>query len=200
MIVSLQGKIQKLLINSLILDVNGVGYECMITMNTYDYLINKKDNKIQILTYHHITDSNQCLFGFIDEKERETFKLLISVSGIGPKTGIQLLSSISALELENRIKTGKVDLLTSISGIGPKTAKRIIIELKEKFMVLDENDMPIENNESFDSNYKDAQEALLVLGYTKRDIDTHLNKIIKEDDQLDTSEIIRLVLNKIGKK
>ena len=88
-----------------------------------DYLINKKDDKVLILTYHHITDSTQSLFGFIDNKEKEIFKLLISVSGIGPKTGIQLLSSISALELEDRIKTGEVGLLTSIHGIGNKTAK-----------------------------------------------------------------------------
>ena len=200
MIVSLKGKIQDLSINNLVLDVNGVGYECMITMSTYDYLINKKDDKVLILTYHHITDSTQSLFGFIDNKEKEIFKLLISVSGIGPKTGIQLLSSISALELEDRIKTGEVGLLTSISGIGPKTAKRIIIELKEKFTSLDEDEMPIEEDSFINSNYKDAQDALIVLGYNRKEIYIQLSKIAKKNKSIDTSEIIKLALTKIGKK
>ena len=200
MIVSLKGKIQDLSINNLVLDVNGVGYECMITMSTYDYLINKKDDKVLILTYHHITDSTQSLFGFIDNKEKEIFKLLISVSGIGPKTGIQLLSSISALELEDRIKTGEVGLLTSIHGIGNKTAKRIIIELKEKFISLDQNEMPIEEDSFENSIYNDALNALMVLGYNKKEIDIHLKKIINKNDDINTSELIRLVLNKIGNR
>ena len=129
-----------------------------------------------------------------------TFKLLISVSGIGPKTGIQLLSSVSALELENRIKTGEVGLLTSISGIGPKTAKRIIIELKEKFISLDEDEMPIEEDSFINSNYKDAQDALIVLGYNRKEIYIQLSKIAKNNKSIDTSEIIKLALTNIGKK
>ena len=77
MIVFLKGKIRDLSINNLVLDVNGVGYECMITISAYEELINKKNHEITILTYHHITDSSQSLFGFIDDKEREIFKLLL---------------------------------------------------------------------------------------------------------------------------
>ena len=198
MIVSLKGKIQNLDINNLVLDVNGVGYECMITVNTYDYLSSKQDDEILIQTYHHITDSSQSLFGFIDEKEKIIFKLLISVSGIGPKTAIQLLSSSSASDLEDRIKTGEVVSLTSLPGIGPKTAKRIIIELKEKFISLDENDMPIERDKFENSKYNDALDALIVLGYNKKEIKAHLQKIINNNEKVDTSELIRLVLNKIG--
>jgi len=200
MIVSLKGKIQELLINRLVLDVNGVGYECLITIKSYEELVNKKDQEVTILTYHHITDSSQSLFGFIDNKEKEIFKLLISVSGIGPKTGIQLLSSVSALELEERIKTGEVGLLTSIPGIGSKTAKRIIIELKEKFISLSDDEMPIEEASLDNSIYNDALDALIVLGYNKRDISVHLKDIINKNKMIEASELIRLALNKIGKR
>ncbi len=200
MIVSLKGKIQELLINRLVLDVNGVGYECLITIKSYEELVNKKDQEVTILTYHHITDSSQSLFGFIDNKEKEILKLLISVSGIGPKTGIQLLSSVSALELEERIKTGEVGLLTSIPGIGSKTAKRIIIELKEKFISLSDDEMPIEEASSDNSIYNDALDALIVLGYNKRDISVHLKNIINKNKMIEASELIRLALNKIGKR
>ena len=200
MIVSLKGKIQELLINRLVLDVNGVGYECLITIKSYEELVNKKDQEVTILTYHHITDSSQSLFGFIDNKEKEIFKLLISVSGIGPKTGIQLLSSVSALELEERIKTGEVGLLTSIPGIGSKTAKRIIIELKEKFISLSDDEMPIEEASLDNSIYNDALDALIVLGYNKRDISVHLKDIINKNKMIEASELIRLALNEIGKR
>ena len=200
MIVFLKGKIQDLSTDKLILDVNGVGYECMITLTSYEDLVKKKDKQITILTYHHITDSNQSLFGFMNDKEKQIFKLLISVSGIGPKTGIQLLSSISAIELEERIKTGEVGLLTSIPGIGSKTAKRIIIELKEKFISLDNDEMPIEESHLEDPTYNDALDALLVLGYSKKEVSSHLKETINKDKKIQTSELIRLILNKIGKR
>ena len=200
MIVSLKGKIQELSANRLVLDVNGVGYECLITIKSYEELANKIENNVTILTYHHITDASQSLFGFIDNNEKEIFKLLISVSGIGPKTGIQLLSSVSASELKERIKTGEVGLLTSIPGIGSKTAKRIIIELKEKFISLSDDEMPIEDSPSDNSTYNDALEALIVLGYNKKDIAAYLKDIIKKNEAIETSELIRLALNKIGKR
>ena len=200
MIVFLKGKIKDLSTDKLTLDVNGVGYECMITMSSYEDLIKKKNKEVFISTYHHITDSSQSLFGFINDKEKQIFKLLISVSGIGPKTGIQLLSSVSALELEERIKTGEVSLLTSIPGIGSKTAKRIIIELKEKFISLDDDDLPIEENTFNNSSYNDALDALIVLGYNKKEIMIHLKDIINKNKNIKTSELIKLTLNKIGKR
>tara|TARA_Y100000996_G_scaffold278617_1_gene219701 strand:+ start:8156 stop:8758 length:603 start_codon:yes stop_codon:yes gene_type:complete len=200
MIVFLKGKIEDLSTDKLILDVNGLGYECMITMSSYEDLIKKKNKEVFISTYHHITDSSQSLFGFINDKEKQIFKLLISVSGIGPKTGIQLLSSVSALELEERIKTGEVSLLTSIPGIGSKTAKRIIIELKEKFISLDDDDLPIEENAFNNSSYNDALDALIVLGYNKKEIMVHLKDIINKNKNIKTSELIKSTLNKIGKR
>ena len=184
MISFLEGEISTLNFDSIIINVNGVGYYVLISRTTYDALSNSKDNNHQILIYHHITDSSQSLFGFINEDERAIFRLLISVSGIGPKTGIQMLSSISAKDLKDRIITGEVELLTSIQGIGTKTAKRIIIELKEKFTSLSSDDMPLENSLLENSNYKDAFEALVVLGYNKKEINDAISNIIREENDI----------------
>ena len=199
MIAFLRGDISSLSENSIIIDVSGVGYDCIVSANTYEFFLNKIKQEVVILTYHHINESTQSLFGFHDEDERDIFKLLISVSGVGPKTAIQFLSSTSATELKNKIKSGEVEALTSIPGIGAKTAKRIIIELKEKITSKTDNDIPIENNSSIESDHKDALDALLVLGYTKKDIINCINKIINKDKTIETPDLIKRVLNKIGK-
>ena len=106
--------------------------------------------------------------------------MLISVSGIGPKIAINLLSFIKPEDFKQRIIKGEVQPLTSLPGIGPKTARRIIIELKEKFTSLDEDEMPIEEDSFINSNYKDAQDALIVLGYNRKEIYIQLSKIAKK--------------------
>jgi len=199
MIAFLRGRISSLSKNSIIIDVSGVGYNCIVSGNTLDFFSNKIKQEVVILIYHHINESTQSLFGFHDEDERGVFKLLIGVSGVGPKTAIQFLSSTSAKELKNKIKSGEVEALTSIPGIGAKTAKRIIIELKEKITSKSDNEIPIENNLEIESNYKDALDALLVLGYAKKDIINYINKIINKNKSIDTSDLIKRVLNKIGK-
>ena len=199
MIAFLRGDISSLSENSIIIDVSGVGYDCIVSANTYEFFLNKIKQEVVILTYHHINESTQSLFGFHDEDERDIFKLLLSVSGVGPKTAIQFLSSTSATELKNKIKSGEVEALTSIPGIGAKTAKRIIIELKEKITSKTDNDIPIENNSSIESDHKDALDALLVLGYVKKDIIYCINKIINKDKTIETPDLIKRVLNKIGK-
>ena len=200
MISFLRGEILDLTSNSIVIDVNGVGYYVLISNSTYKSILNSNKNIHQILIYHHITDSSQSLFGFMDNEEKEIFRLLISVSGIGPKTGIQMLSSISALELRDRIIKGEVELLTSIQGVGAKTARRIIVELKEKFTTLVDGDMPIEGNAFESSNTKDAFEALIVLGYNKKEIHNVINSILSDNPDIDTSNLIKEALNSIGKR
>ena len=198
MIVSLKGKIQYLSPNHLVIDVSGIGYECMISASTYDHLLKIDKEVIFIDTYHHITDSSQSLFGFIHIQEKDMFKMLISISGIGPKIAIQIFSSVTASDLETRIISGEVSSLTSLPGIGPKTAKRIIIELKDKLLSLNDNELPIEDPIINDKHHNDAVDALIVLGYNKREIIDHLNEIKDEISRLSTSEIIKIILNKIG--
>ena len=199
MITFLKGKINSLLENSIEIDVSGVGYSCIISSNTSSYFSTKKNQEILILTYHHINETTQSLFGFHEEEEREMFKLLISVSGVGPKTAIQFFSHTSADNLKKQIKLGEVDELTAIPGIGAKTAKRIIIDIKEKISYDSEDEIVGEKNIHKGEKYQDAIDALLVLGYVKKDIVDCINKIIRKDDIVSTPELIKKVLNKIGK-
>ena len=199
MIALLRGNIITLSPNSLLIDVNGVGYNCIISLSTFNYLKDKNGKEITILIYHHINDTTQLLFAFHEQEERDVFKMLIGVSGVGPKTAIQFLSSSTASELEEKIKSGNVDALTSIPGIGSKTAKRIIIELMEKLTSKKSDNVPLDNSSLIESNYKDALDALLVLGYNKKDICKHINKIASSNSDIATSDLIKKVLNKIGK-
>ena len=199
MITFLRGKISFLNENSIELDVSGVGYKCIVSLNTSKYFSDKINDEIMILTYHHINETTQSLFGFFEKEEKDMFELLISVSGVGPKTAIQFFSSASAYDIKTYIQAGEVKALTSIPGIGPKTAKRIIIDIKEKITSISDNDMPNEEAFSENSNYKDATDALLVLGYSKKDIIKCINQLTSENKSIETPELIKKVLNKIGK-
>ena len=199
MITFLRGKISFLNENSIELDVSGVGYKCIVSLNTSKYYTDKINDEIMILTYHHINETTQSLFGFFEKEEKDMFELLISVSGVGPKTAIQFFSSASAYDIKTYIQSGEVKALTSIPGIGPKTAKRIIIDIKEKITSISDNDMPNEESLYENSNYKDATDALLVLGYSKKDIIKCINQLTSENKSIETPELIKKVLNKIGK-
>tara|TARA_Y100001960_G_scaffold301788_1_gene352133 strand:- start:80 stop:676 length:597 start_codon:yes stop_codon:yes gene_type:complete len=197
MIVFIKGKLVEISENFLVIDANGIGYICYITLQSYEKYSGSANNEISISTYYHVTDSSQTLFGFVDQLEKDVFMLLIGVSGIGPKTAIQMLSSIKASELRDRVASGEVDMLTAVPGIGTKTAKRIIIELKEKFnMVSDKFDMPIER-ESSDPRFKDAYDALITLGYKSTEIKMIINKLVNNDNNMKTAEIIKKVLKDI---
>ena len=132
MIVTIRGIITQKLPDTIIIEINGLGYAYHISTNTYDQLP-KRGNEVSLLTYFHVTENNHSLFGFINETERNLFIMLIGVSGFGPKTAIALLSAVSADEFKRRIIAGEVSMLTALPGIGPKTARRIIVELKDKF-------------------------------------------------------------------
>ena len=179
--------------NYIIVDVNGMGYKVSISLNTYDALpmINKK---VSIDTFFHVTENNQSLFGFLDSLEKELFGMLISVSGIGPKTAIGLLSAVKPNDFKQRLIAGEVKMLTSLPGIGPKTAKRIIIELKDKFIRSDVNDLPVEDDEVYNS---DAYYALLNLGYRSNNIKKVIDKVISNDSKISTENLIKESLKKL---
>ena len=107
MITFLRGNSNSLSENSIVIDVSGVGYNCIVSSNACDFFSSQINKEVVVLIYHHINESTQALFGFHDENERDVFKLLISVSGVGPKTAIQFLSSTSAEELKNKINNEK---------------------------------------------------------------------------------------------
>ena len=195
MIVTIKGKLTKKMPNTIIIEVGGLGYACNISVNTYDELP-KLGDEISLLTYYHVTENNQSLFAFNNETERELFLMLIGVSGIGPKTAIVLLSSVTPDEFKRRLIAGEVSMLTALPGIGPKTARRIIVELKDKFVKLSGNDLPIEESD-LSSEVSDAYDALTALGFQLNVIRTAITKVQSKTPDLGTEELIKNALTEL---
>jgi len=195
MIVTIRGKIIQKMPAEIIIEAGGLGYALSISSNTYDKLP-KSGYEVSLLTYFHVTENNQSLFAFSDKIERELFLMLIGVSGIGPKTAIILLSSVTPDEFKRRLIAGEVGMLTSLPGIGPKTARRIIVELKDKFVKLSPDDLPKEDDEIV-SEASDAYDALLALGFQMQDVKGAIRKIWNESKDLTTEDIIKRVLTQL---
>jgi len=189
MIEYISGKLINKTTSTIVVDLNGMGYLINCSLNCYDKLPNINSD-IFILIYFHIHENNQELYGFVDETERHLFKLLIGISGIGPKTAINMLSAVPPEEFKNRLIAGEVKMLTSLPGIGPKTARRIIIELKDEFGNFNKDDMPLEN----DISSNDAFSALKNLGFDTKSITEVINTILKKNKNINTEEIIKKAL------
>ncbi len=200
MIGFLKGKIYSLEQQQVIIDVNGVGYE--VYMTTPEILSLREGQETLIYTHYHLKEDFVALFGFLDKKLKEVFELLTSVSGLGPKTAISILSKVSINELVSGIYQGDVSALTKIPGIGNKIAGRIILELQDKL----EDSIGVVNKVSVESKgdnkgiIKDAESALLFLGYNKKEIDGVLGKLLKRNkDEMDLDKLIRDALKELGK-
>ena len=165
-----------------IMMVGGIGLK--VNMSVYGLqTLPKQGDKVQISTYLHVREDILDLYGFSDVIERNTFHLLTSISGIGPKLALTILSGIEPRKLKDRVVNGDVAALTSVPGVGNKTAKRIIIELKEKFTKSDDislgiNDLDISTTKIF----KDAVDALESLGYKKTHAINACKKLQKNNE------------------
>ena len=176
----------------IILETGGIGYHINISLNTFGQL--KKGQECQLLLHEIIREDSRSLFGFYSRQERELFRLLISVNGVGANTARLILSSVSSGELMGAISSNDVDLIKSVKGIGIKTAQRIIIDLKDKI-----TDSDTEINQIFgeQSNtlHKDALSALQMLGFSKPAVEKVLKKILKDSAGLSLEELVKLALN-----
>ncbi len=188
MIVQITGILKSKSINELIIDANGIGYLCNISTTTFNQLP-EIENQFTILTYLHIMENKHTLYGFMEKEERQLFNLLISVSGIGPKIAIQLLSKTDNKQMSNMIVSSDVKMLSSLPGIGPKTAQRLIVELKDKFTFDNHESIPTDNN--FSKNQQDAYNALLTLGYKSIDIQNKIQSLINKNPNAKTEELIK---------
>ena len=195
MIVTIRGKLIHKSPAEIIIEAGGLGYSLSISTNTYDQLT-KPGDEVSLLTYFHVTENNQSLFAFSNETERELFLMLIGVSGIGPKTAIILLSSVTPDEFKRRLIAGEVSMLTALPGIGPKTARRIIVELKDKFVKLSADDLPREDDDMV-PEVSDAYDALLALGFQMKDIRNAIFKVQNGEEDLDAEEMIKKALKKL---
>lgn len=190
-----KGKIDKIYNNRIILDVNDIGYEIYIPESDI-YTLNIGE-MVKIYTYLHVREDEMKLFGFKSSESLEFFKKLITVSGVGPKAAIGIISKVDTESLCVAIATENVSALKSVQGIGPKMAQKIIFELKDK--VLKEKVDEIQNKvkEKTNPNIEEATTALEVLGYTQKQIKEVIEKIDIQDDSVE--DIIRKVLKQMQK-
>ena len=180
-----------------VLEVNGVGLKIVATTNTIDTF--KVKEKIVLHTYLHVREDTLDLYGFSSILEREVFVLLIGISGIGPKLSITILSGMLPGQLKDKIISGDITALTSISGVGAKTAKRIIIELKDKFTKIEEGSLGFDDKLN-SKLYEDALNALLSLGYSQHQSKKSLDNVANRNDALNNNleEIIKTALKYIN--
>jgi holliday junction DNA helicase RuvA len=196
----LNGKISEKTPVAVILDVNGIGYEVRVSLSTFSSLPNLGEN-VKLFTHFVVREDAQLLYGFGTEEEREAFRLLISVSGIGPKLAITLLSGVTLPELKRAIQEKNIPVLTAISGIGQKTAERVIIELKDK---IGKAETPAGKELVHDANVSDQMVedsilALVSLGYTKPKAKEAIQKTLKalQGKKSSVEEIIRAGLKHV---
>jgi len=192
MIVNIRGILARKMPEEIVIETGGLGYACRISINTYDQLP-KPGSEVSLLTYFQVTENSQALFAFANETERELFIMLIGVSGIGPKTAIVLLSAVSPDEFKRRLIASEVTMLTALPGIGPKTARRIIVELKDKFVKLSKDELPKEESD-IAPEVSDAYDALLALGFQMKDIRNSITTVQNQGEKLSTEGLIKLAL------
>ncbi|NOZ04658.1 MAG: Holliday junction branch migration protein RuvA [FCB group bacterium] len=181
-----------------IIDVGGVRLKVAISVNTYERLPSTM-GKVELLTYLHVREDILDLYGFDHQDQRELFLLLINISGIGPRSAMTILSGASTSEFKRRIIAGDVKSLTVIPGIGTKTARRIIIELKEKFVKDTDDDLiALTGGESMRDEIRDALDALVSLGYSRAQAQQAIRKLERSGDLTGSlEEIIKRALAKM---
>ncbi|HNZ36780.1 MAG: Holliday junction branch migration protein RuvA [Candidatus Marinimicrobia bacterium] len=182
---------------SVIIDVNGIGYQINIPLSTYSALPATGQNA-KLLTYYHVREDIQALYGFATPEEKELFLLLISVSGIGPKMAMTILSGTSPEQFRRRILDGDVESLTLIPGIGLKTARRIIVELGEKIGQTSEVVSGELATVTLGATGEEALRALISLGYRRAEALNALRKAVKElGDSAPVEKYIKAALNQM---
>jgi len=193
MIAHLQGKLVEKTPTQVVIDCGGVGYHVNISLHTYSLL--PSTDFIKLFTHLQIKEDAHTLFGFVEKSEREIFKLLLSVSGIGANIARTMLSSLDPKQITNAIASGDVVTIQSIKGIGSKTAQRVILDLKEKVLKLydlDEVSMSQSN-----TNRDEALSALEVLGFVRKASERVVEKIIKDAPESSVEYIIKQALKNL---
>jgi Holliday junction DNA helicase RuvA len=193
MISHLQGKLVEKTPTQVVIDCAGVGYEVNISLHTYSLL--PSTDFIKLFTHLQIKEDSHTLFGFVEKSEREIFKLLVSVSGIGASIARTMLSSLDPKQITNAIGSGDVVTIQSIKGIGSKTAQRVILDLKDKVLKLyDLDEVSMSQN---NTNRDEALSALEVLGFVRKTSERIVEKIIKDAPESSVEFIIKQALKNL---
>jgi holliday junction DNA helicase RuvA len=195
----IEGKITGLTPAYVIVETGGFGYFINISINTYSQITeNKKNNSsglVKVFLHFVVREDAHLFFGFFTEKEREIFRLLITVSGIGANTARMMLSSLNPNELQKAIAEGNVTILQGIKGIGLKTAQRVIVDLKDKIKIegLTNEKFLLVNN----TIKEEALSALVTLGFTKSTVEKMLDKLLSVKSDVTVEELIKLTLKNV---
>lgn len=193
MITQLAGQLIEKNPTNIIVDCGGVGYFVNISLHTFGLI--KNEERVKIFTHLQVREDAHTLFGFAEKAEREVFRLLIGVSGIGASTARTMLSSLTPQQVTEAISQGDVATIQSVKGIGLKTAQRVIIDLKDKILNvigLDEV-LPSQGN----TQKEEALSALETLGYTRKQSDKVVAGILKTDPEASVETIIKQALKKL---
>jgi len=188
----LTGKIISAKPTQLLLDVNGVGYTVSISINTFEKISGKETASLHI--YTNVKEDSISLFGFFTEAEKEMFEILISVSGVGPKSALGLLSGISVENLKHAIIEENVSRIVAVPGIGRKTAERLILELKSKVTEIEEDELA-----AHPSSKQEAISALTTLGYNIKFAEIAVIKILSTDPDCGLEDLIKKSLSELNR-
>jgi Holliday junction DNA helicase RuvA len=203
MIAFLRGKLLEKSANTVVVDVGGVGYEVHVPLSTF-YELGEPSDDVALKIHTIVREDSISLYGFMTSHEREIFTLLISVSGIGPKSALSALSGMGADEMIAAIRDNNIARLTAIPGVGKKTAERLIVELKDKVKTIDKgttNDSSSNrDDESTPSGaIDDAVSALVNLGYQRQAAEKAVNKSAQEGTELEVQKLLRRALQLLAK-
>jgi Holliday junction DNA helicase RuvA len=189
----IKGSVASLKPSHIVIEVNSIGYFVTISLNTYTQL-NGVDT-VKLFIHQVIREDAHQLYGFATETERELFRMLISVNGIGANTAIMMFSSLSPDEISNAILNENVNLLKSIKGIGVKTAQRVIIDLKDKVGKSSVSEQFVASADNTLRN--EALSALVMLGFAKKPAEKELDKILAAQPNLSVENVIKLALKSL---
>ena len=193
MITHIKGRLSEKSPTNVVIEVNGIGYWVNISLTTFSQIPDNEN--IKLYTHLQIKEDSHSLYGFYSKKEREIFRLLISVSGVGTSTARTMLSSLDPQQVVEAISSNNVSIVQSVKGIGSKTAQRLIIELRDKILKIYDLDETYVNSNN--TTREEALSALEVLGINKKSSERLVDNIIKENQDISVEEIIKETLKNI---
>lgn len=195
MITHIEGKLIEKTPTYVVIDVNGIGYKIKISLQTFSSITQSEYCKL--LTHLSVKEDSHTLFGFFDESERDLFRKLISVSGVGPSTAQVVLSTYSPDEIIHHITSGDVSAVKSIKGIGAKTAQRIIIDLQDKLAKgLPTTDLLFSKKDN--TIKEESLSALLALGFAKKGAEQKIDKVLKSNPEISSvEELVKTALSQM---
>ena len=195
MIEYIKGKLIEITPTDMVVESYGIGYKILISLQTYEASNNK--DEITIYIHHYLREDEELYYGFATKDEREMFRLLIGVSGVGASTARMMLSSLSTEEIRNAIISENINKIKSIKGIGVKSAQRLILELKDKVVKGEGSETTALFQTNINPAIDEATTALVMLGFTKPNVNKAVAAVLKENPNASLEEIIKLSLKRL---